>query len=699
MRHVVPVLRAALAVLALFASPAAASVVASSAADLCDASVDPCVVSQPVEAVGTLDFALRTLRVEGAGVIEVAGTAAEIACGRLEIQTPGAAVRVRSGVVSLLVRRACSLRAIPCLTDADCAQGDAGACRGGDGSASIDGSVVADAETPGRVLVRAAGDVAIRRPVTARGTRTESDGGTVEIESTTGSVLVDSAVDVSGGGLAAGGDAEILAAEDVVVQAPLRSTGGEYDGGSIWLAAARDALVLDDVSAGATAGAGFGGSVVVEAGRDAVFDGGTATNSVTIGVDGHQSLENYGGDGGTIDVEAGRDVVATRYVRFEASGAAPDGFGDTLSFAADGALRFGATVVAKGRGIEGGGAIVDLASEGAMQVASGASFELGGPAVAGDLTLESGGALEFAGEVDVTSSASGVAGRVVAVAAGDAEVAGRWTTSGGASAFSVGELYLEACRASVTGSLENAAEAGRTTIVAREIATVAANASVVSSGAGATNAIVHRDAASPPVVEGIVRPAPSIVVDEALAPCTGCTSSPDGCVDVALCREICSDTGCSPAVLIAPSLVLRSGRDGTSGVWKGEIVAPDVPLSEADVRIVAAAADSGFVFDEVLPAGSLRAAGSGWRLRSDRASRVRKAVFRPGSTGGLLRARVKLAAAAGAVVADAGIALALAVSDAAAADSDAAVTLRPCADSGLLDCETTRRRTVCTAAP
>lgn len=690
------VVAAALAAFGVFCSSSSAA----SLAELCGAGAEPCVVSQPVEVAGDFDLGLRALRVEGAGRIDVAAGGAAIACGRLELRTSGVAVRVRDGAtLSASVRRGCSLAPHgACLTDADCADLAAGDCSGGDGAASIDGAISADGETAGTVVLRAAGDALVRSAVTARGTRAEADGGTVEIESTTGAVAIEAAIDVSGGGAAAGGDVDVLAAADLVVRAPIRATGGEYDGGQVWLTAGRDVVVQDDVAAAAAAGAGFGGAVVVEAARDAVLDGGTATNGVVIDVDGHQSVENYGGDGGTIDVEAGRDVVATRYVRFEASGAAPDGFADTLSFTAEGLLLFDATIVAKGRGVQGGGAIVDLVSGADLDVSPTASFDLTGAAVGGDLTLESGGALAFAGAADASSSSSGVAGRILAISDGDAAVSGRWTTSGGASSFSVGDLFVEACRASVTGTLANAAGAGRTTIVARESAHVGAGGSIVTTGTGGTNTLRHRVADAPPVVDGSVRPDATVVVDETLEPCTGCSSQPETCRDAELCTGLCVDAACSVGELLAPSLVLRAGRSGTSGIWKGEVATPAHPLDAADVRIVAAAATSGPLLDETLAAGSLRAAGAGWRLQpGDAAGPVRKAAFRPGSSDGLLRVRIKLGLGADAFAGGDAVSLALLVAEPADGGETGASATVPCADSGLLACERTRRRTLCTS--
>ena len=89
----------------------------NSADDVCAASADPCVVVQEVDVVAgsRLDFGLRTLRIQGAGLLDFGAGDAEVACGRLEVATSAVAIRSRGGdsaaivTVTLLVRRRCSL--------------------------------------------------------------------------------------------------------------------------------------------------------------------------------------------------------------------------------------------------------------------------------------------------------------------------------------------------------------------------------------------------------------------------------------------------------------------------------------------------------------------------------------------------------------------------------------------------------------
>ena len=557
--------------------PASAALVADSADDVCAASAEPCVIAQQVEVVAgsRLDFGLRTLRIEGAGLLDFGGGDTGLACGRLEVTTDGVAIRARGGdstcSVTLQVRRRCSLAtATACFVDADCPVVAGGACSGGDGDAVIDGGINGSADDPGRVVVKSAGDLSLLAAAVVTGTRTPSDGGVLELESTGGSVVVAGPVDVSGGGGGSGGEFLATAAVDIQVHAAVTANGGEYDGGSVTLEAGRDVTITDDVHADSVSGAGLGGEVDVSAGRDLTIAGGSPSNNLVIGADGHQSAENFGGDGGTQAFAAGGDIVVSRHVRFSANGAPPDGFADSLTFSAEGGITFDGSVVARGRGAYGGGGLVDLIAERDIRASATASFDLTGPAAGGDLMIEGDGALSFAAVVDVSGGTGGLGGRVVAVAGGDADVSGRWTTAGADSAFSVGDLFLEACRVRVSGVFTNTGVAGRNRIVAHDSISIPATGAVLASGDGAGNSFRYRRAAGPPVVEGLVSPSPSLVVDAALAMCAVCgnaerevgESCDDGNVaDGDGCSSRCQDEGCEAATPGYPAMSLCSDAD------------------------------------------------------------------------------------------------------------------------------------------
>jgi hypothetical protein len=659
--HRLSQLLVSLLVAGALASPTSAfAVVVDSADDVCAPAANPCVVSQPIDvAAGShLDFGLRMLVIDGAGVLDFDEGRGSVSCGRLEAETTGPAIRARAesspaATLTIHARRRCSMAALPCFVDADCA--GAGACSSGDGAIELRGGILANADAPGHVVVRSAGDLAIHGAVSIAGARAISDGGSLTLESTRGSVLLAGAVDVSGGGGGGGGDVSVTALADVSVHARIDATGGEYDGGSVSLDAGRDVSIEDDVAVDATSGAGAGGEIDVLAGRDIVMSAGTASNTVVLSADGHQSAENDAGDGGTFSFEADGSIRIGRHVRFAASAAAPDGFADSLSFAAEQDLDIDAPILAKGRGTWGGGALVDLYAGRSVRVGPNASFDLVGSAAGGDLMVEAGGVFVFEGSVDVSGGPAGIGGRIVTVSGGDSEVAGEWTTAGRESEFAVGEVFVEGCRVRVDGRITNGAEAGRNRFVVHDALVVTAAASVVASGEGGTNAFLHRGAAGTPLLAGSVAPVPSVVVDDSLAPCALCVNAEgedaEGCDDANVCTDdlcdgagscvhvanedacddadfcttgercqanACGDDAARPLVVAR----LRSKPGEHPGedqlMWKASVPAGRLPAGPAstNVRVVLSDALSRALVDVTLPAGALVRERASWRFRS-----------------------------------------------------------------------------------
>jgi hypothetical protein len=640
-------------------SPAPASaVVVDSADDVCAAAANPCIVSQPIDvAAGShLDFGLRTLVIEGAGVLDFSDGRGSISCGRLDAGTTGPAIRARaqssSATLAILVRRGCSAAALPCFEDADCA--GAGTCSAGEGTIELRGGVLGSSDAPGHVVLRSAGDLGVHGAISIAGTRTSSDGGSLTLESSRGSVLLAGAVDVSGGGGGGGGDVSLAAFSDIVLLERVDATGGEYDGGSVSVDAGRDVSIDDDVAVDATSGAGAGGEIDVLAGRDIVMSAGTASNDVVLSADGHQSAENDAGDGGTVSFEADGSIRIGRHVRFAASAAAPDGFADSLSFAAERDLEIDAPILAKGRGTRGGGALVDLYAGRDVRVGPNAFFDLAGSAAGGDLMVEAGGVFVFEGSVDVSGGPDGIGGRIVTVSGGDSQMAGQWTTAGRESEFAVGEVFVEGCRVRVDGRITNGAEAGRNRFVAHDAIVVTAAASIVASGEGGTNAFVHRGPPGTPLLAGSVAPLPSVAVDASLAACAVCGNAEDegadGCDDADACTDdLCDSAGacvhvanedaCDDADFCTTGERCNAGACGDEGtkpllvarlrskpgdepgadrlVWKASFAAgllPPDPESRS-LRVVLSDALSRALVDVTLPAGALVREREAWRFR------------------------------------------------------------------------------------
>lgn len=570
-----------LAALAATFAPALsfAAIVADSASDVCPPAADPCVVDQEVDVVdgSILDFGTRTVRVEGVGFFESGSGTAAISCGRFEANVAGNAIRSREtlaagtsgGVVTIAALRRCSAdNARTCLRHIDCSAFGAGSCSVGDGSIVLDGRILGSADLAARVTLRGAGDVSVLDTATVAGTSTFSDGGGLTVESGEGSVTIAAALDLTSGGDGTGGDLTLLAGLDIVVNAVIRATGGDFDGGSVTMDAGRDITITEDVLANSTSGSGFGGEIDVSAGRDLAIVGGGSANRLNLNTDGHQSADNFAGDGGLQGYAAERHLSVSRYVRFDSNGSPPDGFGDSISFAAGGDFFFEGIAVSGTKGGLGGGGFVEVQAEGDAEFTSTSLLDArGSGGGGGDIVLDVGGALVFAGSAEAGGGNGGLAGRVLATVGADADLSGDWNTAGSGSSFSVGEFLVEACRVRVSGNLLNAATGGRNRFVGREHIRILGGGSLRATGSGGTNAFRHRSAAKPPVNLGTVSPAATITVDASLVGCPVCGNAEvddtETCDDGNLgggdgCSTLCQDEGCESATPGYPSVPLCS---------------------------------------------------------------------------------------------------------------------------------------------
>lgn len=709
-RHVPAAAFAAVLAAAFFCGtlqPAAASIVVDSAEEICAAGADPCVVTAPVDvAAGSrLDFGLRTVRLEGAGSLGFAAGSTQVLCGRLEASGSGAAIRARgvgsAAEVAVQVRGHCaSAPQTPCLLESDCSAAGRGSCVGATAVAVLDASILGNAEVPARISLRAAGDIELRKAALLSATRSESDGGSLALESTGGSVLVAAPVDLSGGGGGSGGDFSVLAGIDIAVTGKITAAGGDFDGGTVTLDAGRDIAIGDDIRVDANGGSGAGGEISVTAGGDLALAPVASSGILLVSGDGHQSSDNYGGDGGVASFEADGRIRVGSGVRFSASGAPPDGFADTLSFTACGDIDFDAVVVAKGRGAMGGGGLVEFESDANVRVGAAASFDLTGGGAGGDLVAESLGDLELAAGVDVSGGREGIGGRVVAGAGGDVVVSGAWATDGVDSPFSVGEFLVEGCRVSVSAPLVNSAASGRNSIVAHDSLVVQPQGALLASGSAGTNSVRYRSADKAPRLDGQVTPSAALAVDTQLSACPSCGNTAadgdEGCDDHDFCTvdDTCADGTCRMAPvpsLVVDAFVLKRGRGGdpARATWKASFPASELRIEDQDsnVRVVVADAASRPLVDTTLPASAFVARNGAWKFAADREAAggaIAKASFRLARSGSVVRALFRLQ--------DAGLAQAAEASSLSLAllfgDEPGSV---PCLNSGSLVCDATKR--------
>ncbi len=622
--------------LSLASAPAARAVInAEVSEDICPASADPCVITEPVKVASgsTLDFGSRTIRLEGSGQLDFSFGSARILCGDFLADTNGAAVNMKGvdgfgdvsgGIVRIDARSGCELHPArgctgdsgcmlgacttrrctgrltrPCADDGACAlgtcftgvclgdpsvtcrrnqdcalgtctetrrcQGDGsfpcdvdqdcemGTCSLGEGRIALNGRVTGGAVEPGTLILRAGGDVEIGAPILLGSTGLESDGGTLEIQSIRGGVLLGARVDVTGGGDSTGGEVTIVAAGDITVSGPIDATGGDFDGGAIDVAAGGDVTLGQDINVNAATAAGTGGEILVEAGASLRLLAGTAANRTVLTADGHADAENLAGDGGSIDLTSGGLLHLQEFTSLLADGALPDGIGGDVYLTVGGSLLVEGRIDLGTRGAQGSGGALDLEAAGPARFTVASEIAVAGArGGGGDVDVRSGGLLELEGGVDAGASDDGAAGTIDFNSHADIDLRGSIVTSGRVGAEAI---TLEACRIRLAPSadVENDALQGENVFLVRESLAFAAGSRVVASDPQGRNRIIYRDEAKPPVQGGTVLPAADLVLNSRLSGCPVCGNGEidqgELCDDGNLldgdgCSAACIDEGC-----------------------------------------------------------------------------------------------------------------------------------------------------------
>ncbi len=559
------------------ATAAHAVIQASVAGDVCGPTVDPCVITEVVQLADNsiLDFGTRTVRVQGLGQLDFGSSLATLRCGRLEIdvgtstgvKARGSGGSTSGGVAVFQVRRRCSGNlSIVCLSDSVCTQNDAGLCSSGDGAVFLNGRVNGNAENPGAIFVTAVGPIHVQRPIAVIGSRQDSDGGLVELESLGSSVTVSADIDASSGSLGGGGDIAIYAATDVLVTGILDASGGDFDGGSVDVLAGGDLELAGKTSAAATAGEGSGGDISLDAGGDVRLTGGAAGARMVLDISGAGPFEGFGGDGGQLSIDAGGDIEVGPFVRADVAGGRPDGSADSIDLLADGSIVVAGELKALGRGVDGSGGEVTLAAAEHVSLLTGSVLDVSGSrGGAGSVDVVAGVSLHAEGAILADAGNGGLAGEVRLVSRDRLELRGVVGMQG-AGGSSSGQLGITACRVSVAAgaSITNSVAFASQVFTGRETVVVAAGAQVVASGPDATNTVVFRTETKPPLIQGRVSPSPDLVLDRALVPCPICgdanledgeTCDDGNTVNGDGCSQECQDEGCvaeTPGYPLAP---------------------------------------------------------------------------------------------------------------------------------------------------
>jgi hypothetical protein len=461
-----------------------------------------------------------------------------------------------------------------CGGDGDCFDG---ACTLGDGSVTLNGRSRADGAEPGSISIRAAGDINVQQTLQLDASNAQFDGGFLELESGKGAVTQGAAISARGGGQSQGGEVSLIAGTNVTINEPIDCNGGDFDGGFIEFIAGNDLLINDNLLASSTAGAGLGGEIDVSADRDIII--GATSQLLT---NGHQSVDNFGGDGGPQSFFAGRNISLGSGARIEATGSAPDGFGEDVYFESDGNTNLAGGINVEGRGTQSAGGSISTDVGGALVVQSTATLDATGAASGGGaIDLFATGNITFAGLVDGQATGGGSPDSVLMVSESDLAMTGDVLLNGGPAGTARGDVEIEACRVTLnSGSLiSNLGGGGTNTLIGRERVTVNTGASIVTASNG-TNLVRYRAEDKPPVLAGTISPAAQLEVVPGLVGCPICGNSEveggESCDDGNLtggdgCSSNCQDEGCIADTPGYPSVPLcDDAQDCTVDTCNGD---------------------------------------------------------------------------------------------------------------------------------
>lgn len=520
---------------------AAAALTADSAGDLCSAAADPCVVTEEVSIIdgSVLDFGTRTLSLQGAARLVFGAEGAVVLCGNLLVDVAAdhaaifshaqdAASVWRSGKVEISARKRCSAGAQACLADSDC---DAGTCSERDGIIDLDGEVRLVAEAPAGIVLRAAGNIALRRRVDTSsdfGTKiylnTANGGGPVSVESRGGDVTILGPV-VSDGIDA--GNVVVEAARDLRVEALISVAGGYLHAGEIHLSAGADVVIESDTIAAGEIDGAQGGILEASAGRDVLVGGGSAVDRTLLSIDGADTGPPPvlgPGAGGTLRLSAARNIAIGPFVHLAANGGKPGADAGTI----------------------------ELTSGAATTIEGDFDARCGNHCVSGTAMVSARGNVTVAdtSTIDVSDFVDSNSGTLVIASGAQLTVEGVLVNDGanGPEPFHsppIGYNTFTACAVQVgpKGEIRHKGTSGDNIFEIRESLTVVPGGLVRSSHAD--NIVRVRTAEVPLVIDGDVIPAPRIEIDSELLPCRPCQVAAD-CDDAVACTtDTCSSSVCS----------------------------------------------------------------------------------------------------------------------------------------------------------
>jgi cysteine-rich repeat protein len=496
---------------------------ATTVADICPATADPCVVSS-AEAVtpgSTLDFGSRALDVQNKGKLVVPSGLMTILAGSVRVESGGDLLGSTSSDTGASIKVMTS--------------GDIRVETGGNGAGTVD---VSASLNPGEIDLLAHGNVVIDGQVNSNASNTQGSGGVINVTAD-GNVSVMGAIRAFAGTLGLGGSVTVMAGGTLTQSGSVRADGG--DGGDVELDALNGDVISTDVNASAGGTFGDGGCITVIASRNATVNGNYLMPAAG-------STSQGGGDGGLGDIEGTAGTVTINGT-VDAHGAAPDGDGGEVDITAGLDYAQPGSVLVQGNGTDScGGFFCGLIGRNFNQTGG---MDVSGGFCGGDAAVMAGAAsLGSSGEINADAGSSAGTSEIDAQ---QITVAGKLHATGTASTNTAGVISLTGCTMSVPsgGSIKTDGTSGENLLQASGKLTVGGTLSSRPTGKNRFEYL-----STPPTILGsaIIQPA------QDCAPATGCMNpSLAACAASAVCGngvieagETCDDgntlacDGCSP---------------------------------------------------------------------------------------------------------------------------------------------------------
>jgi hypothetical protein len=269
------------------------------------------------------------------------------------------------------------------------------------GTVTHNGIIDTSGDGGGRLLIEAGGNVVTssNSDITSNGMGPLSggerlgDGGTVEITSTAGNIILNGMITMVGQNQGMGGAVLLVTPNDLTVANSVDLGGGGGGGGEFIATVDGDILVSRPIKADSVVADGDGGSIQMSA-----LGNLTINDPATLGVSGH-SFDQIGGFGGEITLLAGGTMTIQNGVVVRAN-AGQDFDGDGGLFEADalgGDLTFGANFIGKSGEDDGTGAAISLFA--ARDLLWSGDVDVGGNGDGGDVEGDAGRQLVQSGVI------------------------------------------------------------------------------------------------------------------------------------------------------------------------------------------------------------------------------------------------------------------------------------------------------------